>query len=140
MLLNLIPINHDMLKDKAFYTKKIGEKTILVYVNKGLEYTFGVKIEPKNISQVWKNRLGTYHLINQPEVKDWQIKKVLAKIEDDFFILKVTMNSGEEIKYILEIVDDNEAIIQGMGRYLGETIRVEEGILHYEGWQFKLKK
>jgi len=140
MLLNLIPINHDMLKDKAFYTKKIGEKTILVYVDKGLEYTFGVKIEPKNISQTWKNRLGTYYLINQPEVKDWQIEKVVAKIEDDFLILEVTMKSGEVIKYILEIVNDNEAILQGMGRYLGETIRVEEGILHYEGWQFKLTK
>ena len=97
----------------------------------------GVKVEPKPISKAWKERLGTYHIINQLEPKGTQIEKIVAKIEDAFPLLEVNMKSGEILKYILEIVNDEEAIIEGIGRGMRETIRVEDGVFHYMGLGFK---
>lgn len=139
MLFGLIPINDDMLNNLSVYTQKIDAKTFLMYEKDGEKYLFGVKVKPKTISKTWKNRLGTYFIVNQPEEKSMQVEKVIAKIEDSFLILEVSMKSGESLKYILEIVNDNEAIIDGIGRSMRETIRVKNDIFHYMGLQFKRK-
>ncbi len=78
--------------------------------------------------------MGTYEIINQLEIKSMQIAKIIFKIEDKFPILEIN-----GIKYILEIINDNEAIIEGIGRSMRETIRIKNGIVHYQGLQFKLK-
>jgi len=139
MLFGLIPINDDMLNNLSVYTQKIDAKTFLMYEKDGEKYLFGVKVKPKTISKTWKNRLGTYFIVNQLEEKSMQVEKVIAKIEDSFLILEVSMKSGESLKYILEIVNDNEAIIDGIGRSMRETIRVKNDIFHYMGLQFKRK-
>ena len=134
MLFDLIPINHQSIKNLSIYTKNIQGKTIIVADNFGEKNLFAVKIKPKTISQTWKNRLGTYEIINQLEIKSMQIAKIIFKIEDKFPILEIN-----GIKYILEIINDNEAIIEGIGRSMRETIRIKNGIVHYQGLQFKLK-
>ena len=139
MLFGLIPINDDMLNNLSVYTQKIDEKIFLMYEKDGEKYLFGAKVKPKTISKTWKNRLGTYFIVNQLEEKSMQVEKVIAKIEDSFLILEVSMKSGESLKYILEIVNDNEAIIDGIGRSMRETIRVKNDIFHYMGLQFKRK-
>lgn len=133
MLFGLIPIGDEQLDNLALYTKEIDGKIVLINDNS----LMGVKVEPKPISKAWKERLGTYHIINQLEPKGTQIEKVVAKIEDAFPLLEVNMKSGETLKYILEIVNDDEAIIEGIGRGMRETIRVEDGVFYYMGLGFK---
>ncbi len=140
LLFGFIPINLDMLENLSVYTENINGKTIMIYENLGQKNLFGVKIKPQVISQIWKDRAGTYHLINQQEVKSIQIEKVVAKMENNFPIIEITLQSGESLAYSLEIVNDHEAIIQGIGRRMRETIRVKNGIFYYMGLQFKLEK
>ena len=139
MLFGFIPINHNMVANLSVYTENIDGKTILIYEDFGQRNLAGVKVKPQIISKVWKNRMGTYRIVNQLEVKSMQVEKVIAKIEDDFPILEVTMKTGEILNYILEIVNENEAIIEGIGRSMRETIRVKNGILSYMGLEFKIK-
>jgi len=63
-------------------------------------------------------------MINQPKPEIFQTKNAELKIEDDFLVSSATDSSGETISYILRVVNDNEAIIEGLGRSMWETIRV----------------
>lgn len=140
MLFGVIPISNEMIDNITVYTKNINGKTILIYDNYGQKNLFGIKVKPQTISQVWINRAGTYYIVNPQELKSMQIEKVVAKIENNFPILEVTMKTGETLNYILKIISDNEAIIEGIGRRMRETIRVKNGIFYYMGLQFKLEK
>lgn len=137
LLWSFIPLSDDDLDKMSFYTETInGEKLIIRNMNNS-RLIAGVKVEPKPITNAWKDYLGTYKIINQLEPKFFQIKKVTVKIEDGFLILETEMMSGEKMVDILSIVNDQEAIVEGLGRNKRETIHLKGGVLHSYGLQFK---
>jgi hypothetical protein len=97
----------------------------------------GVKVEPEPINEAWRKHLGTYEIINQLEPKNFQIEKVKARIEDGFPVLEIEIKSGEKMVEILRVVNDYEAIVEGLGRSKRETIHLKDGIFHYQGLKFK---
>jgi hypothetical protein len=97
----------------------------------------GVKVEPEPINEAWRKHLGTYEIINQLEPKSFQIEKVKARIEDGFPVLEIEIKSGEKMVEILRVVNDHEAIVEGLGRSKRETIHLKDGIFHYQGLKFK---
>jgi hypothetical protein len=66
-----------------------------------------------------------------------QIKKITTKIEDGFLLVETEVNSGDKMVDILRVINDNEAIIEGLGRGKGETIYVKNGIIHNKGLRFR---
>jgi hypothetical protein len=55
-------------------------------------------------------------------------------------VLEIEMKSGEKMVEILRVVNDHEAIVQGLGRNKRETIYLKDGIFHYQGLQFRKVK
>ena len=140
MLFGLIPISLDVLKDISVYNKNMNGKTFMIYEKSSRKALLAPKVKPPIIPEIWKNRLGTYHIMDQLEPKDFQIEKVVFKIEDNFPLIEVAFESGDSLKFILDIVNDNEAIKEGIGRGMRETIRFENGIVYGSGLRFKLQK
>ena len=137
LLWSFIPLSDDDLNKVKFYTQTIdGEELIMLDMNQS-RLIAGVKVVPKPINEAYKKYLGTYEIINQLEPKNLQIKQVIAKIEDAFPILEIEMKSGEKMVEILRVVNDHEAIVEGLGRSKRETLYLKNGIFHYQGLKFR---
>jgi len=103
---------------------------------------FGVRVESRPIPEAWQKRLGVYQLLNPPEADIFEIKRFLLKIEDDYLVEEITGSDNDTFTKILRPVNATEAIVEGIGRNLGETVRIvndDKGneILTFSGMRFK---
>ena len=137
MLLGFIPIGVDELEDFALSTEEIDEKIYLINEHIWAKKVIGVKVEKKPISKAWMERIGKYELVNRQQSDMLKIKQITAKVEDRYPVIELEMESGEKLSYILELVNENEAIIEGIGRSARETIRVVDGEFFYSGLRFR---
>jgi CubicO group peptidase (beta-lactamase class C family) len=123
-LLGLLPLKVPDLSEIAFHTEEISDHHVIIGKFSTERFLAGVRVQLSPITVAWKRRLGHYNIINQPEPEIFQTKNAELKIEDDFLVLSSTDESGQSISSILRVVNDNEAIVEGLGRGMGETIRV----------------
>ena len=106
---------------------------------------YGQKLRTTTIPDAWKNRLGTYKLTATSEVMKYMKPATIElKITDGILYAKRTnsdLTGGASVEYALEGVADSLAVFSGLGRNLGETLRVESSgsaeILHFQGAQYK---
>ncbi len=137
LLWSFIPLSDDSLNNIKFYTQTIDGENLLIGDMNQSRFIAGVKVKPKPIIKAWEKYLGSYKIINQLEPKSFQIEKVTAKVEDAFPVLEIELKSGEKMVEILRVVNDHEAIVEGLGRNKRETIYVKDGIFHYQGLKFR---
>ena len=140
-LLGLIPIDLEELGEAGLTTEDISGHHVIVAELDHKRFLAGVKVKPQPIHDAWKNRLGQYKLLNPPEPEMFQIQGMELKIEDGY-LLEVITFSGDTFSKILRCVNAQEAIGEGFGRSLGETLRIMEDndggeILTYSGLRFK---
>jgi CubicO group peptidase (beta-lactamase class C family) len=139
-LLGFIPINLAELGEAALITNKISDHYVIVADFEEEPLLVGVKVQPHPIHDAWKTRLGRYTLLNPPQIESWTLKSMELKIEDDFLV-EVISSSGGKYTIILRTVNATEAIMEGLGRDFGETVRIikDEGddILTFSGLRFK---
>lgn len=128
-LLGIIPVNLGDLGAIGFSTREVQGKRLLIGTDfYGHSRVAGVGVQPVPISQAWKNRLGEYKLISEFPVADIQSGGLALK--EGFLVAFAKLESGQKLEYVLQPVNDHEAIIAGIGRSLGETVTVrasEEG-------------
>ncbi len=137
-LLGFVPIGNDDLDKVSLYTDEIeGHHVIVAYMNGG-RFIGGVKVEkPAKISEVWKSYVGHYRVLNNYQVKEWQIKDVEFVIEKGYPLVKMKSQSGETGTAILKPISDTEALIEGLGRSMQETVYLKDGIIHARGFRFE---
>ena len=141
-LLGIFPINLDRLSETAFTTDTISGLHVIVAEYDEHRFLAGVKVEPQPIHEAWKHRLGHYESLNPQDVFTfWQIKNPELKIEDEYLVSIASGPDGESTS-ILRTVNDQEAIIEGYGRGLGETLRVikdddGEEVLTFQGLRYR---
>ena len=137
-LLGLFPIGNDDLDKVSLYTDDIeGHHVIVAYMNGG-RFIGGVKVEkPATISEAWKSYVGHYRVLNNYQVKEWQIKDVEFVIEKGYPLVKMKSQSGETGTAILKPISDTEALIEGLGRNMQETVYLKDGIIHAQGFRFE---
>ena len=123
-LLGLLPLKTPDLSEIAFHTEEISGHHVIIGESSTERFLAGVRVQPSPITRAWKRRLGHYNIINQPEPEIFQTKNAELKLEDDFLVLSSTDESGQSVSSILRVVNDNEAIVAGLGRGMGETIRI----------------
>lgn len=145
LLFGFIPIGNEELDSFTLYTKNIKNHHVAIAQKDNHNYLIGIKAESKSISDVWKGRLGEYKILNNLEPKSFKIKNLELKIEDDFLVAVITVASGEKMIEILQIANDNEVIIEGLGVGKRETIRAKVSkdgyvLLFYRGLEFRLVK
>ena len=138
-----------------------------IYVD-GTFMAYGQKVQPVKIPDSWQNRLGQYEISNidfesydkitqlsQPKSAELNIPyqtilslkhgyRVFGKIDKTGFMM-LSIKYGEGVqKKPLKPIDDEKAIIYGLGRNLGETIRVieknGEEIILFSGYELKKMK
>ena len=137
-LLGLFPIGNDDMDKVSLYTEDIeGYHAIIAYMNGG-RFIGGVKVEkPATILKVWKSYVGHYKVLNNYEMKEWQIKDVEFVIENGYPLVKIKSQSGEIGTAILKPISDTEALIEGLGRSMQETVYMKDGIIHAQGFRFE---
>lgn len=144
-LLGLIPIQEKNLKGMQFYIANIEGHDLIVVKSKNHIFPFGIKVRSQVINKLWKKRLGKYTSADK-DLKEtspfftWNSFEL--KLEDGFLLATVTTQKGEPFTYVLTIVNDEELLIEGMGRSFRETIKIinngsDDEQLSYQGYRFK---
>jgi len=137
-LLGLIPISNDELDEVELYTDDIEGNHVIVAVMKGNTFIAGVKVDkPTNIPLAWKNYVGHYKILNKLEPKKLKIEDVEFTIEEGYPLIKTKFKSGQTLTMILKPINDTEAIIEGLGRSMQETIYMKDGLFHHAGLRFE---
>jgi hypothetical protein len=137
-LLGLFSISHDMLDKVELYTDNIEGHNVIVASMAGRQFIGGKKVEiPTSIPKKWKSYVGHYKVLNNFEMKEFQIKDVEFVIEDGYPLVKTKNVSGETSTIILKPINDTEAIIEGLGRSMRETIYFKDSIFYAQGLRFE---
>ncbi|HHS92006.1 MAG TPA: class A beta-lactamase-related serine hydrolase [Campylobacterales bacterium] len=133
-LLGFIPISVDELSEIKLYRKNVEGYELIVGEIEKETFLAAVRVETTPITKGWKARLGKYQILNQLEPDIFKIKEIEMKLEDGYLTALVTMVSGDKIVEILRVINENEVVIEGLGRGKGETIEVQsDGTLLYQG-------
>ena len=86
----------------------------------------GQKYEKQEISPEWKNRIGTYTIINSKEGDYSMLDKFEIVEVDGTLVLKTTVMLEFEMDLGLGIISDSHAYVLGLGRNGGYSITVEK--------------
>jgi CubicO group peptidase (beta-lactamase class C family) len=144
-LLGAIPWQTADLANINLSSAMISDRNVLVANIRGTKSVVGEKMVPQPISPKWMDRLGDYEIINA-KGNALAIEKISLVTRDGFLVLQFSVPavSGEPVLRPISIMSDTEAIILGLGRSLGETLRVVtidgEEYASYSGYLFRKKK
>lgn len=144
-LFGVIPISLGFLDNVGISRAVIAERDIILTQFGDKKTLFAEKIKPLPISEKWMQRLGKYEITNQG--KDIILFDNMSLCYEDK-ILKMKYDLPLFIKGKicngLSPISDTEAIIYGLGRGKGETIRVIEvdgvEMLEYSGYLLSKEK
>lgn len=140
-LMGLFPIKLGELSALAFTGTHIDGHNLLVAASDGHFGVAGKRVEPVNISPTWRARLGEYRYVGDDNalLTMMGLQEMHLIERDGFLLVKMV---AEETGYLpIAPLDDDTAIIEGLGRGRGETIRVEvnngKERLHHSGLVFE---
>lgn len=145
LLLGFLRIKVGPLSSLEFSFGNYDGRDIIALHRFGERFLAGEKIKPYKVQNIWLKRLGNYEVINNEKDLVY-IKKVRLAYENGKLNAYYMSNENEERerKATIMPVSDNEAVILGLGRHMGETISIEksgnEEIVRYSGYRFTKKK
>ena len=104
----------------------IDGRTVLIAHQNGRRQLFGEKIAPKPIPKVWKERTGRYEVANGEEDDDTMfVDQVEFAVNEGFLTVGFELpDLGVMVRQPIEAVNDAEAVFLGLGRRMGETLRI----------------
>ncbi len=137
--LGFVPVRPDLLKGIELGFDVVDGQRALVSWHRGLKILRGVRVTPGPLPSSWKKRVG--HWTN-PQQGDDQITVDGADlfVDEGFLWARVAItHQPKPLLLPLTVIDDDEAVTAGVGRYLGETVRItkdEDGAerLHLVGY------
>ncbi len=133
-----LPPAYKMLTKLKYKTRIIDDMEVMIAKNGDKEMVLGKKIALKKIPDTWKQRVGVYR-INNPDLQ-FPVTETELLIKDGRLYMKYKMPLLSEsiVETPIQPISDNEAIILGLGRTRGETIRAfrKNGRehVHYSGF------
>ena len=109
-----------------FHTEVIDGREVVVAKKGDKKVVVGEKIAPGPIPQVWLDRVGRYQLLNPDE--DFPLTEPQLKLNNGQLCMSYRMPSlsSKIIQVPVKPISDTEAIILGLGRTRGETLRAIE--------------
>lgn len=144
-LLGLIPLSIDAFDKLRLSQALVSGRDVVLAENDGQTMLGGERITPRPVPQKWLDRLGEYAFVNTKPGEDGiNIDKVALVQRDGLLMIDISVPDmpGESGLLPLEAVSDSEAILSGVGRGKGETVRVIEidGAEHVAYSGFLLRK
>jgi CubicO group peptidase (beta-lactamase class C family) len=138
-LLGLFPIRIEELDGVGITRTDIAGREILAARMHGREIAVGERIRPVPVPAAWLGRTGEYEIANLGE-DAVLLEKVSLRAEDGFLFVdySIPILFPGMMNFAVAPVSDDEAVFRGLGRGMGETIRVVtvngENMLSYSGY------
>lgn len=134
ILLHTIPIR---LGEQRVMFKNMEGHFLMTSIEAGSpEELIAVKVEPQPIPAEWSDRTGDYETINAlpgelPFFEDFRITQ-----KDSLLVLSFkTISDDQRLDMVLKVINENRANIAGLGRYGGQSVTCEDGIIKVFGIQ-----
>ncbi|MEA3276296.1 MAG: serine hydrolase domain-containing protein [Pseudomonadota bacterium] len=133
-----LPSSLRPLTRMRFQTQEIDGKEVIVAEKGDKKIILGEKVPPTAVSEKWLKRVGEYELLNPDE--KFPLTEPRLKVRDGQLCMsyKMPLLSPKTIQVPLRPISDTEAIILGLGRTRGETLRAVtvdgEERLRYSGF------
>lgn len=139
--LGFIPIKPPLLADVVLSVEDVvtpdGARKALVSTKHGVRMLRGVRLDPPRaqLSAAWRARLGVYRN-GDPGNDELTIERARLVEENGFLVIKLSLTRyPRPLVMALRVVDDDEAVTDGWGRSMGETVRVlPDGRLRVVGY------
>ncbi len=136
-----LPPSVKPLAQMRFQTQQVDGREVVVAKKGNKRIVLGEKIPTTPVPAVWMRRVGSYEVIN-PDVGFPMVEPELKLREGQLCMsYKLPLLSSKTIQVPLRPISDTEAIILGLGRTRGETLRVIESAgeerLRYSGFEGK---
>lgn len=139
MLLGFIPIK---MGDARFIFEEIGGMDVITLLEEGSpKELMAKKMESQELSQVWKDRTGEYEQVNllDGEIKFFDDFKL--QVKDGLLILSFEqVNNKSKMQMVMEIIDNDRAMISGVGRYAGQSLQDRGDVLSIFGIELTKKQ
>lgn len=144
-LLGLFPISLGDLDQMGFSVARVAGRDILKSYSDGQERLAGERIHPVPIFGRMSQIPGEYEVINRGD-DAVMMDNVRIRLDDGLLMVDFTVPlfSGAKMSVAVTPLSDTEALTYGLGRDMGETIRVVtvggEELLQYSGYLLRKKK
>ncbi|HXC93264.1 MAG TPA: serine hydrolase domain-containing protein [Geobacteraceae bacterium] len=142
--LGLFPVSLGKLDHIYIDREMVTGRNILKVVIDGNEFLAGEQLKPGPISDKWQQRSGEYEIINAGD-DAVLVDKVRLRYEEGLLKAEYTLPlfTDQILSLALAPLSETEAVICGLGRGKGETVRVvtREGqeLLAYSGYLLRKK-
>jgi hypothetical protein len=143
-LLGLFPISLGQMDYGGFSIARVAGRDILKVRSQGRELLLGERINPVTVHEAWRKRIGEYVISNAGD-DAVIVDKIRLRLDNGLLMVEYAMPVFDDKKMSLAIapLSDSEALICGLGRNMGETIRVVtvggEELLQYSGYLLRKK-
>lgn len=124
-LLGLFPINLGELGQYGVGHAVVDGHELLTVSDQNVELVVGEKVKPVALSAAWQQRLGSYRIANLGN--DTQFAdEITLRVADGLLVFDYTLHEfgKAKISQVINPVSDTEAVVAGLWRGAGETIRV----------------
>ena len=136
-LFGFIPIPIPPLKNLRVKTRIIDQQKTLFVKYNDQEIAIGYAVEKYAISPAWRKRLGTQNVLTP--AGDFQWAKSVELVEDSGYLLMELKGGMLGGRVLLKPINDNMALIPGLGRNGNETIYVatenSQEVFHFSGYR-----
>ena len=136
ILLRFIPIR---LGDQRIMFEDLEGYQLMTNIEEGSsKELIAIKLKPQPIPEPWTTSVGDYQLVNSlsgeiPYFEDFRITK-----ENNLLVLSFkTVSEGQKIKMVLEFINEQRAKVAGLGRYAGQSVIYQNGIIKAFGYELK---
>ena len=143
-LLGLFPIRIEALDGIGISRTDVAEREILAARVHGRAFPIGERIRPVPLPAEWHGRTGEYEIVNSGE--DAVLPEKVRLREDGGFLFvdfALPLLFPGTASFAVAPVSKSEAIIRGIGRGMGETVRVVtvngEEMISYSGYLLRKK-
>jgi len=138
-LLGLFPIRIEELDGVGISRVDIAGREILAARVHGREFPIGERMRPVPVPAQWLGRTGEYEIANLGE-DAVLLEKVTLRADDRFLYVdfSIPLLFPGTMNFAVAPISDDEAVIRGFGRGMGETVRAVtvngENMLSYSGY------
>lgn len=124
-LLGLVPISLGDLHHVGLSHTTVAGRELLIARHGTQAVLIGEKITPTPVSDVWQQRVGAYTMVNRGN-DTVAFDDVQLRSNEGFLLVDYTVPLLAEgtMSFVLEPLSDTEAVTRGLGRGMGETLRV----------------
>jgi CubicO group peptidase (beta-lactamase class C family) len=121
--IDALPAGYRAIGEMRFATRRIDGREVMVAKRNGEEALLGEKIEPVEVPAAWRARVGRYRVTNPDPL--FPVDEARVGYEDGVLYMSYRMPLLDErtIRVPLRPLDEQEAVIMGLGRMRGETLR-----------------